>query len=155
MRLFQRTHSDKSIENRDACVDLRCPDNTLPIQYFCKLVKVVIFFQDFCISIAVIHHFSTPERRRKAIEEMLRITKPGGSLLIFVWAFEQTGKRQYEESDVFVPWKSNTDPSKVHQRYYHMFKKGELEELIQRFRVTDIISGYDRDNWYCIFKKES
>ena len=42
------------------------------------------------ISIAVIHHFSTPERRKEAIAELLRIVKPGGKVLIFVWAMEQT-----------------------------------------------------------------
>jgi tRNA (uracil-5-)-methyltransferase TRM9 len=45
---------------------------------------------DFCISIAVIHHFSTPERRRAAVAEITRVLKPGGTALIFVWALEQT-----------------------------------------------------------------
>lgn len=40
---------------------------------------------DFCISIAVIHHFSSAERREMAIRELLRITKPKGKILIFVW----------------------------------------------------------------------
>ena len=44
---------------------------------------------DACISIAVIHHLSTIERRANAIRELLRIVKPGGLVLVYVWAMEQ------------------------------------------------------------------
>lgn len=44
---------------------------------------------DAVISIAVIHHLSTTERRAKAISEIIRILKPGGRCLIYVWAKEQ------------------------------------------------------------------
>ncbi|XP_054651187.1 alkylated DNA repair protein alkB homolog 8 [Dunckerocampus dactyliophorus] len=49
---------------------------------------------DACISIAVIHHFSTPERRLAAVKELVRLLKPGGRALIYVWAFEQEYNRQ-------------------------------------------------------------
>ncbi|CAK6970368.1 alkylated DNA repair protein alkB homolog 8 [Scomber scombrus] len=49
---------------------------------------------DACISIAVIHHFSTQERRLAAVRELLRLLKPGGRALIYVWAFEQEYKQQ-------------------------------------------------------------
>ncbi|XP_075054923.1 tRNA (carboxymethyluridine(34)-5-O)-methyltransferase ALKBH8 [Mixophyes fleayi] len=44
---------------------------------------------DACISIAVIHHFSTEERRLSAIQELTRLLKTGGKALIYVWAMEQ------------------------------------------------------------------
>jgi tRNA (uracil-5-)-methyltransferase TRM9 len=44
---------------------------------------------DFAISIAVVHHFSTPDRRREAINEILRTVKEGGEVMIYVWALEQ------------------------------------------------------------------
>ena len=53
------------------------------------LHKFLIGFQDFSMSIAVLHHLATPERRLAAVKELLRITKPNGKILIFVWAFEQ------------------------------------------------------------------
>ncbi|KAF9112201.1 hypothetical protein BGX27_003802 [Mortierella sp. AM989] len=61
---------------------------------------------DFAISIAVIHHFISPERRVAAIEEILRVVRIGGRVLIFVWALEQTGRRDFDKNtqDVFVPW---------------------------------------------------
>nr|XP_020475654.1 alkylated DNA repair protein alkB homolog 8 isoform X2 [Monopterus albus] len=49
---------------------------------------------DACISIAVIHHFSTQERRLAAVREVVRLLKPGGRALIYVWAFEQEYNKQ-------------------------------------------------------------
>lgn len=46
-------------------------------------------FGDAAISIAVLHHLSTENRRRKAIEELVRVVKKGGLVLITVWAVEQ------------------------------------------------------------------
>lgn len=47
---------------------------------------------DACISIAVIHHFSTAERRVAALQELVRLLRPGGQVLIYVWAMEQEYK---------------------------------------------------------------
>ncbi|KAL1922583.1 uncharacterized protein VTP21DRAFT_10122 [Calcarisporiella thermophila] len=146
---------------------------------------------DFVISIAVIHHFATPQRRREAVEELLRIVKPGGKILIFVWALEQTkeSRRKFEEQDVFVPWvlkepqpahkkekkkgrkrdakgehqkeqekkleniENKEQNNEVYQRYYHLFKEKELEDLVQSSGAIVEESGYDRDNWFVIAKK--
>ncbi|XP_067324856.1 probable tRNA methyltransferase 9B isoform X1 [Anolis sagrei] len=55
------------------------------------------------ISVGVIHHFSTKQRRIKAIKEMARVLVPGGQMMIYVWAMEQKN-RHFEKQDVFVPW---------------------------------------------------
>ncbi|KAI5078156.1 hypothetical protein GOP47_0007980 [Adiantum capillus-veneris] len=47
---------------------------------------------DAAISIAVLHHLSTEERRKKAIEELARVIVRGGKILITVWAVEQEDK---------------------------------------------------------------
>ncbi|XP_068124701.1 probable tRNA methyltransferase 9B isoform X2 [Hyperolius riggenbachi] len=64
-------------------------------------------FRDQCfdtvISIGVIHHFSTKQRRIRAIKEMTRILLPGGQIMLYVWAMEQKSRR-FEKQDVFVPW---------------------------------------------------
>ncbi|KAI8069141.1 S-adenosyl-L-methionine-dependent methyltransferase [Gongronella butleri] len=124
---------------------------------------------DFAISIAVIHHFSTEQRRKEAIEELMRIVKPNGKVLVFVWALEQTKftKRNFkpDEQDVFVPWvlskkkdeqaDKDTDAApKVYNRYYHLFRKGELDAIFNEIRdVTVDEAGYDRDNHYVIATK--
>ncbi|XP_075706095.1 tRNA (carboxymethyluridine(34)-5-O)-methyltransferase ALKBH8 isoform X2 [Rhinoderma darwinii] len=48
---------------------------------------------DACISIAVIHHFATEERRLAAIQELICLLKRGGTALIYVWAMEQEYKK--------------------------------------------------------------
>ncbi|KAM8814834.1 tRNA (carboxymethyluridine(34)-5-O)-methyltransferase ALKBH8 [Rhynchonycteris naso] len=44
---------------------------------------------DACISIAVIHHMATTERRVAALQELVRLLRPGGKALVYVWAMEQ------------------------------------------------------------------
>ncbi|CCE65179.1 hypothetical protein TPHA_0K00450 [Tetrapisispora phaffii CBS 4417] len=63
---------------------------------------------DFAISIAVVHHWSTRERRVQAINHILSKIKSGGEALIYCWALEQrSSRRGYQEGmeqDVLVPW---------------------------------------------------
>lgn len=63
---------------------------------------------DFAISIAVVHHWSTRERRIAAIAHILSKLKDGGEALIYCWALEQgDSRRGYHEGmeqDVLVPW---------------------------------------------------
>lgn len=47
---------------------------------------------DGAISIAVIHHLASEERRLNAITEMARILRPSGRALIYVWAKNQAVK---------------------------------------------------------------
>ena len=47
---------------------------------------------DACICIAVIHHYFTEERRKRAIREILRVLRGGGRALVYVWASEQKYK---------------------------------------------------------------
>ena len=58
---------------------------------------------DSVISIAVVHHFSTNSLRVQALSEMHRILRPGGIMLVYVWAYEQE-HRKFATQDVFVPW---------------------------------------------------
>lgn len=74
---------------------------------------------DYAISIATIHHFSTRQRRKEAIQELIRLVKPveghgkeegenhtnstggRGRFLVYVWALEQRGqeRRKFDEDD--------------------------------------------------------
>ncbi|XP_068961090.1 probable tRNA methyltransferase 9B isoform X3 [Petaurus breviceps papuanus] len=51
----------------------------------------------------VIHHFSTAQRRTRAVQEMARVLAPGGRIMIYVWAMEKN-HRHFDKQDVFIPW---------------------------------------------------
>ena len=48
---------------------------------------------DAVICIAVIHHLASEQRRAHALQELARIVRPGGSMLVYVWALEQTRRK--------------------------------------------------------------
>jgi tRNA (uracil-5-)-methyltransferase TRM9 len=116
---------------------------------------------DSVISIAVVHHFATPERRLLAIKELIRILRPNGLLFIQVWSFDE---KKYKSQDTMVPWTYRVKDEKhnvfvrngqIFQRYYHLFIENELQELIKECHNTKIVLfGNDADNWYCIVQKE-
>lgn len=122
---------------------------------------------DFAICIAVVHHLSTKERRVQAIAEVLGKVRAGsgecagegGRALFYVWALEQKGSRRGWdegcEQDVMVPWVTKTpkeegSEEKVFKRYYHLYRKGELEEDVLTAGGNIVSSGYEKDNWWVI-----
>ena len=130
---------------------------------------------DFVISIAVIHHLSTAERRIQAVAAVLDVLRPhsravgecyeghcgGGRALIYVWALEQKNSRRGwdkgDEQDVMVPWvltQKNTErdsrESQTFNRYYHLYREGELEHDILEAGGLVLDSGYEKDNWWAI-----
>lgn len=119
---------------------------------------------DFAICIAVLHHLSSRERRLEAVREMGRLLRIGGRALIFVWAFERDRNRSVyrhdltvlngDPQDVLVPWQR--PDGHVDQRYYHLFRAGELEKIVADCGGLLVVeSGYDRDNYYVIVEKVS
>ena len=107
-------------------------------------------FFDVTISIAVIHHLSTDERRLIAIKEMIRVTKPGGSMLLEIWAYENNNRATSQ--DILLPWKSNKN--NIINRYYHFFKKDEIINLINNFKNVKIINvSNEKFNWIIEFIK--
>tara|TARA_Y100000996_G_scaffold414793_1_gene406812 strand:+ start:99 stop:782 length:684 start_codon:yes stop_codon:yes gene_type:complete len=111
---------------------------------------------DNTICIAVIHHLSTIEKREKAIQELIRITKPNGRILILVWAFEQEkdSRRKFTKQDNMVDWKDKKG-NLLGKRYYYVFKENELESLLININnVTIEKSFYEKSNWGLILKKE-
>lgn len=114
---------------------------------------------DNTICIAVIHHLKTIEDRVKAISELLRITKSGGKVLIFVWAMKQPEKsrRQFTKPDEMVPFK--TLDGKVFERFYHIYEDDELENEINlvkkiykiNFKIKNIY--WEFGNWGAILEK--
>jgi tRNA (uracil-5-)-methyltransferase TRM9 len=108
---------------------------------------------DAIISIAVIHHFCTTERRILALKELFRILKPGGKILIYVWSYEQE-KFKTKEKNALLTWKNQKDNKEL-LRYYYLFSKLELDTLItDNFKEIQILeSGNQCNNWYVVCTK--
>lgn len=79
--------------------------------------------------------------------------------LVFVWALEQASSRrgwdEGSDQDTLVPWVMRTKgrPNETFQRYYHLYKEGELEEDIVAAGGVIEESGYERDNWWAVFSR--
>ncbi|KAG4302322.1 hypothetical protein PCANB_001428 [Pneumocystis canis] len=117
---------------------------------------------DFCLSIAVIHHFATNARRIAALRELLAVLRPGGVALIIVWALEQKDLRKkwniYDSQNALIPWhlpQTNNTQQKPTQvdRYYYLFRYGELEQCIEAAGGIVIASGSEQYNWWAQMKK--
>lgn len=90
-----------------------------------------------------------------------RTKGPDGKALIYVWALEQKNSRrgwvETDEQDVMVPWVTkskiddcNRETSTTFNRYYHLYRQGELEKDILDAGGTIVESGYEKDNWWVI-----
>ncbi|KAK8160448.1 uracil-5--methyltransferase TRM9 [Phyllosticta citrichinensis] len=134
---------------------------------------------DFAICIAVLHHLSTAARRVAGLREILAHLRAdeGCTALVYVWALEQKNSRrgwdEGGEQDVMVPWvmQGNSKPKakqrKVdeaeHQppeepqtfhRYYHLYRKGELEADVAAAGGEVVESGYEKDNWWAVMRRK-
>ncbi|EXJ61081.1 hypothetical protein A1O7_05234 [Cladophialophora yegresii CBS 114405] len=103
----------------------------------------------------------------------------GGRALIFVWALEQKDSRRGwdhgDDQDVLVPWVlkqgNNSQSTTKHgsqqppngtclpapttyQRYYHLYREGELQEDVIAAGGRVVKEGYDRDNWWVIITRQ-
>jgi tRNA (uracil-5-)-methyltransferase TRM9 len=115
---------------------------------------------DFVYCIAALHHLETSELRCKAIQEMIRVCKPGGKIFILVWALEQESdsKRKFETQDTLVSWKDENTKT-VSYRFYHVYTKGELESEIGssseyiRIPISLQNSFYEKGNYGVVFEK--
>ena len=102
---------------------------------------------DYTICIAVLHHLSTEDKRKKAIDELKRVTKTEGKILILVWAYEQesNSRRKFTKQENFVDWKDKKG-NLLGKRYYYVFKKNELETLVDNPKIIQK-SFYEKSNW--------
>lgn len=126
-----------NVKNMDCC-DLIFDNNTF----------------NTAISIAVFHHLTSLERRIKALDEMIRILKPGGTGLLTLWSMENQIKRNFIEGDNIVTW-NHKDTGIIYERFYYVYSERLLHEFIALFeKKIKIKEMYnDKGNWYVEFEK--
>jgi SAM-dependent methyltransferase len=109
-----------------------------------------IMFDNF-IAVASYHHLDNDIDRQKTLNEMYRILVKDGIGLIVVWSLEQDldSRFNFTKRDEIVSWKA------THNRYYHIYGKGDLVEEINRLepRFTIIYEGWEKGNWIIYIQK--
>ncbi|KAE9050888.1 hypothetical protein PR003_g10696 [Phytophthora rubi] len=108
---------------------------------------------DAALSIAVMHHISTEERRVALLSELARLVRVGGEVLIVAWAFEQDerSKRRFEQQDVMVEWK-------LQQKYTQekdsggeadsgSGSHGRVDRAKRWWSTSDTVMCIVRENW--------
>lgn len=92
---------------------------------------------DTIISIAVIHHLSSEDRRIKMLKNIFMLLKSGGTCLISAWTNLIENKSKFiklsNPGDYLIPWNNQ------YQRYYHLFEPDEIDNLIIKTNMFDEI----------------
>lgn len=166
------------IARKKDCHVARCDALALPFRYESA---------DAAISIAVLHHIATFERRKRLIEELLRVVKPGSKICVTVWSMDQSQSeyakmrgnkddvaaapavsseetqttnrlkvhdgKDFEQQDVLVPWTID-QKGETFLRYYHVFREGEAEKLIESVQGCKLISVEKEQGNYIIIAKK-
>lgn len=112
---------------------------------------------DHVLMIASFHHIPSEDLRLKALDEVKRILKPGGLILMTNWNLHQwrylrqrlhtnaeklLGHHQRDFNDLLIPWKDGS--GQVHaERYYHSFTKKEIVSLARRANLRLLDNYYD------------
>lgn len=116
---------------------------------------------DAVFMVASLHHLLTREERLQAVQEAVRVLKPGGKLVVTVMALWQPKfwrlffqkqaygdlddaiKSQMKWNDILLPWKWQVQ--KPIARYYHAFRRGELRRLFKAKGVEMQSLAYIRE----------
>ena len=111
---------------------------------------------DLVLSIAVVHHLSTHERRTRAMEEMKRVLRSGGRMLVYVWGNSARGKRKFSrapgetEDDCFATWNLRSDA----RRYYHLYGAEELLRLCSESGLKVVHHGSEEESLSVVLEKQ-
>lgn len=107
------------------------------------------------LSISVIQHLPSKFRQLEAIQSLVRVCKPGGRVLIYVWSFEKEDRKPRflsASQDHFLTWalpSASSSPAQV-TRYFYLFQHGELDWLCSYIpSVRPLRRFFDGKNW-CI-----
>jgi len=125
---------------------------------------------DNIICIATYHHLDNDIDREKSLNELYRVLKRGGKILITVLAMEQPeiyrrkisvarqkflveqpedSRFKFTKRDELISWNHKFE------RYYHIYREGDLIEEINRlnnkFKIENI--GWEFGNWWIVLSK--
>ena len=114
---------------------------------------------DGIICIASYHHLDNDLDRQKTLNEIYRVLKDDGRVLIEVWSKEQPDKsnkntHNFINNDNLVKWTS-IKTGEIYYRYYNIYSYGQLEKEIislkPEFKIIN--SGYEKGNYFIHLSK--
>lgn len=124
---------------------------------------------DVIISIAVIHHLSSEEKRISMLKEISRILKSNGKCLITAWTSDieygievddkqikcsklfKKAKKINDNNDYLIPWNNGKN---TYYRFYHLFKVNKFNKLVGKIDNLIIEKVYYEMNNYCVIVKK-
>ena len=143
----RETFPDMHFDTGNVC-DLPYEDNTF----------------DIAISSAVLHHIPSHKLRARMIEELLRVVKPGGKIVLLVWNaffFKHLWKSifvsylkyffsfgKYDAGDMYLPFFG-----KENRRYVHAFTKQSLQKLLNKISCQKSTLEDTGKNFFILLEK--
>jgi SAM-dependent methyltransferase len=106
---------------------------------------------NYIICIATYHHLDNDIDRATALNELYRVLKTKGKILITVLAMEQPedSRFKFTKRDELISWNNKFE------RYYHIYRENDLIEEINRlngkFKIENI--GWEFGNWWIVLSK--
>lgn len=103
---------------------------------------------DYVLSIAVLHHLDTKEKREKSLKEIYRVLKKNGIGFISVW---NRFPLSLFVKNKYVKWRFR---NKVYYRYYYFFGYLELKKLLKKFnfKILDSSGILNKNIWFLLKK---
>lgn len=87
---------------------------------------------DKVVSVAVLHHIPSEEKREEFVKEIKRVLKNDGILILTVWNLRE---KQNKTGNVFVDWYGAKD------HYFYCFEQKELSALFKKLKFDIIDTG--------------
>lgn len=107
---------------------------------------------DIVLSIAVIHHLCTQERRMNAMVEMKRVLKDDGIALIYLWHKDSSYHSKFKPiqgDEYLVSWRGEEDA----MRYYCLYDELGLKELLTSTGFEILEMNKEEESLYAVIKK--
>jgi len=96
--------------------------------------------------VATIHHLHSEKERLQSLVEAKKLLKPKGKILISAWAYEQP-RFESMPQNIELKW------ARKWPRFYHLFKKGELEKIVKEASFKIEKAWRSGDNYWVIASK--
>ena len=103
---------------------------------------------NYLVCVAVFHHLYKKDDRIKCLNEIQRVVKTNGQILITLWAMEQPNSKRnkFSKQDNMVPWHNRTDCI-IYHRYYRIWYENDFEEYICNTSLKIKEKFYENGNW--------